>query len=117
VATGGRPVRGFRAVGGHFQWNIVVAFWKIEGLIGKQAGSHYFAGHRGQFARFVRTRFAFSMSLQEAVGLHGLLYAILGLSLFSPLAAFLVRKQGRATLFFGNLATALLWLMVPKAVL
>jgi hypothetical protein len=54
VATRGRPVRGFSAVGG--LWNIVVAFWKIKGLIGKHAGIYCFAGHRGQFARFVRTR-------------------------------------------------------------
>jgi hypothetical protein len=68
-------------------------------------------------ALFAPVVFAFSMSLQVAVGLNGLLYAILGLSLFSLLATFFVPKQLRATLFFGNLATGLLWLMVPRAVL
>jgi hypothetical protein len=68
-------------------------------------------------ALFAPVVFALSMSLQVGVGLKGLLYAILGLSLFSLLATFLVLKRVRATLFFANRATALLWLMAPKAVL
>jgi hypothetical protein len=68
-------------------------------------------------ALFSPVVFAFSTPLQEAVGLNGLLYAILGLSLLSLLATFFVLKEVRATLFFGNVATGLLWLMAPKAVL
>jgi hypothetical protein len=93
-------------------------FGKSKGsLENKQEFITLLAIAANSLALFAPVVFALSMSLQEAVGLNGLLYAILGLSLFSPLATFLVRKQVRATLFFGNLATALLWLVVPKAVL
>jgi hypothetical protein len=97
----GTSFRGFSAVGGHFQWNIVVAFWKIKGLIGKHAGIiTLLAIAANSLALFAAVGCAFSMSLQGGGGLERTSLRDLGTQLVFAACGFLCTKAGaRDSLF------------------